>query len=467
MLYDSFFSRLMNHKHKTSDLAAGNYVEIANEKDVSYNNNTGFSRLFNRILDRYVFRNSTTTKTSVICTDVNRNNEDSGIIFDPYSSSNPIQSMILIEDDVNVEIADVFSIEFVIKLGLEGSFDRLFFKGNGSYSIYYDKSAGQCLLRLQKHEVGTIDLLYLKEYIDEIIHVVYTRDSTGRFCSYVNGNLINDVVGAMMFGNTINGLMIGNQMGNSSYNHTIYLFRLYNYALSNAEVIKLFNNSLAIDSIVPFYLSNASNNNISAITRLIIGKKYYLKTYVAGDDFTNCGGQNVSGSYFIATFDIPAVFTTSELIQVGNIFELKVSNVNKYYSLDSSGNGNHGILQGKVRLTSPQSIIYASVKKFLTNIASGVANKDITIEEGYYPIEIQFRNHNNINLTSCSCIYNPASDNINVFSAVTIKANSCYSHFVNTNLPFAPVNSNSSIMRFNASGNTLGLEITVVCRKKL
>lgn len=44
---------------------------------------------------------------------------------------------------------------------------------------------------------------------------------------------------------------------------------------------------------------------------LVVGTSYYIGSYVAGDDFTNVGGTNTQGTYFIATGTTPSVWTNA------------------------------------------------------------------------------------------------------------------------------------------------------------
>lgn len=46
---------------------------------------------------------------------------------------------------------------------------------------------------------------------------------------------------------------------------------------------------------------------------LVVGNYYQITTYIAGDDFSNVGGSNIQGSYFIATGDTPTVWNGSLL----------------------------------------------------------------------------------------------------------------------------------------------------------
>jgi hypothetical protein len=54
---------------------------------------------------------------------------------------------------------------------------------------------------------------------------------------------------------------------------------------------------------------------------LTSGNMYKIKTFVAGDDFSNIGGTNVSGTKFIATGTTPTTWTNSSVLyDVGNAF---------------------------------------------------------------------------------------------------------------------------------------------------
>ena len=56
---------------------------------------------------------------------------------------------------------------------------------------------------------------------------------------------------------------------------------------------------------------NAITQTAQTVGPLVIGTEYYITTYVAGDDFTNVGGTNVSGTYFVATGTTPTTWTNA------------------------------------------------------------------------------------------------------------------------------------------------------------
>lgn len=55
---------------------------------------------------------------------------------------------------------------------------------------------------------------------------------------------------------------------------------------------------------------------INSIGSLIVGRKYQIATYVAGDDFVNVGGTNVTGNVFTATGTTPTNWTNWSTLAV-------------------------------------------------------------------------------------------------------------------------------------------------------
>lgn len=67
---------------------------------------------------------------------------------------------------------------------------------------------------------------------------------------------------------------------------------------------------------------NAVAQTSQASGALVIGTSYYITTYVAGDDFTNVGGTNTAGTYFIATGTTPTSWASgSSLINKTERYE--------------------------------------------------------------------------------------------------------------------------------------------------
>ena len=65
-----------------------------------------------------------------------------------------------------------------------------------------------------------------------------------------------------------------------------------------------------------FRLIDLGYYEIIPTDNLIIGMRYWIQNYEAGDDFTSVGGENVSGTDFIATAETPAVWTHGSVLRI-------------------------------------------------------------------------------------------------------------------------------------------------------
>lgn len=120
---------------------------------------------------------------------------------------------------------------------------------------------------------------------------------------------------------------------------SILFLAIYNRALSASDVLDLYNNG------IHFSDKWGSQTPITSGT-LETGKNYIIDTYVAGDDFTNVGGTNVSGSEFTATGTTPTTWTnSSSLRRTGATLALESPNIQPSPGqwLDSSTNKLHAL----------------------------------------------------------------------------------------------------------------------------
>lgn len=69
------------------------------------------------------------------------------------------------------------------------------------------------------------------------------------------------------------------------------------------------------------HLRQEQNDPTQTSGVLVIGTEYKILLFVAGDDFANVGGSNVTGSVFTATGDTPAVWTNSSQLAKGIFIE--------------------------------------------------------------------------------------------------------------------------------------------------
>jgi len=153
------------------------------------------------------------------------------------------------------------------------------------------------------------------------------------------------------------------------------------------------------------------------------------------------------------------------IIQLGCIMELRGESAGNTTILDSSGNGFHGTVSGNLYLIELQNIQKIWTGNFTTNIAVGVANRDLAIPAGYMIETITLRNNTAGSITNFQAILNPASWNQTLISGKTIATGLTveYSTLADRNVD----NVNNMILRFYCSGNGAGgIDIMVLLRRK-
>jgi len=156
-------------------------------------------------------------------------------------------------------------------------------------------------------------------------HLVITRGTSPKL--YLNGaemaTTLNEISGKIF---TFTGVkLFGDSPHYASFNGKFYFSNFYNYALTQAEVTERWNNGQPHLYVEPYATRDASNTVLTSGT-LVIGKRYILKTFVSGDDFTNVatvlsGTINTTGCVFIAKATTPTTWTnSSEVMSEGLTF---------------------------------------------------------------------------------------------------------------------------------------------------
>jgi len=116
---------------------------------------------------------------------------------------------------------------------------------------------------------------------------------------------------------------------------------------------------------IPFKYIGASQTALTSGT-LIAGKQYIIDTFVAGDNFVNVGGTNVTGNAFIATGTTPTTWTnSSSLRQIGCVLQLEQPGIGHNQWLDNSGNELHGAVSGAL----PTNLPADDVERFRHTVA--------------------------------------------------------------------------------------------------
>jgi hypothetical protein len=136
-------------------------------------------------------------------------------------------------------------------------------------------------------------------------------------------------------------------MGNSATRTagTVHHAYTFNRALTAAEVLHDYRNGPKLEWFDPTGVSPASQTALTSGT-LVVGKEYTIDTFVAGDDFANVGGTNVSGNTFVATGTTPTTWTnSSSLRRTGITWGIMPEGMQPApgQCLDFSGHGNHAM----------------------------------------------------------------------------------------------------------------------------
>ena len=183
---------------------------------------------------------------------------------------------------------------------------------------------GWVLLRiLNKYRFGinNLDTTVNESEVAGINSVVgFSVDKTDVVRMYAGGKEFTYSAQPNISGETIStssDCLIGHNISPAGYfNGDISKILLFNLALSETEV-KEFSSGAPMSY---KYLGASQTNLTSGV--LIVRKQYIIDTFVAGDDFTNVGGTNVTGNTFISTGTTPTTWTNgSSLRQIGCVLQ--------------------------------------------------------------------------------------------------------------------------------------------------
>jgi len=332
----------------------------------------------------------------------NWGNQQGGMIFDG------VNDYVSIPDDDNLSFVDSpFSIEAFVKL-TDATSANIVSKGTGpsgtrEYILSTD-TADKLIFVLFNPGSATgnyIGRIYNTSLQDgKWYHIVGTSDGTTSasgiklYVQAINVDGTNFNSGTFT---GMNNLNVPLHFGYYAYTNVFSkvqsaYIRLFNRALTQAEVTKLYGNGLGGE--LEFADKGASQTALTSGT-LTIGKRYIIDTFETGDDFTNAatvesGTINTDGCVFICEATTPTTWTnSSSLRQLGNVGEWK--NFGRIGVLDASGNGLHGTTSG-----SPISLdaelgkeIYKDVKLAMT---TGEYTLTSIVPKGYKIKSIYFKN---------------------------------------------------------------------------
>ena len=173
---------------------------------------------------------------------------------------------------------------------------------------------------------------------------VVTRETAaiaGSFALYVNGYLHESIAIPAGTPPTATNTGILNIMGRGDlgvrYESTTHFAATYNRALTAAEVLDLYRNGIAAKH------RKAAQTALTSGT-LVAGQEYTIDTFVAGDDFANVGGTNVTGNVFAATGTTPTTWTNSSSLRAtGGTLILEPEGIQPVQWLDAGANRLHAM----------------------------------------------------------------------------------------------------------------------------
>lgn len=267
-----------------------------------------------------------------------------GYIFDGVND----YAVVTTNDNLNFGTGD-FTIEVYFVLNSTPADTKwILAKGTGGtsrpgYSILVNSS--NSLSVVMQDTTTTTDLATVVQTIvvGTLYHLVAVFDRDANLTVYINGISVktadisarNTAVGNGSWNMVIGGY----SSGGDNISVTFYMVRFFNRALTSAEVANYYNNNRP-DQYDKKYADRGANNTALTSGTLTIGKRYRLKDFIAGDDFTNVGAaSNADGVEFIATGTTPTTWTNlSEVVQIGCTAEFLPHNAGRLGWIDSSSN---------------------------------------------------------------------------------------------------------------------------------
>lgn len=259
----------------------------------------------------------------------------------------------------SIKSIDTSNAQFLIQKGKEDNtpFWRLYLRNSDPYARF---SVSDVSTTIEINSAPT-------NYIDGNEHFVIGVRDGDNVLLYADGDLIQSVSGA-------SGIDVDNNevvnIGRQAYGATPE----YVYSNSQSGIRYAFNRALtaaeakAFSSGAPIPFADIGADNVEQTSgTLEIGKRYRLKDFIAGDDFSNIGATNEDGNEFIATGTTPTTWTNSSIIvQIGGVLNLEQSGIGHNQWLDNSGNENHGAVTGAVPINLETNHVEKVVKKTVT-----------------------------------------------------------------------------------------------------
>jgi hypothetical protein len=191
---------------------------------------------------------------------------------------------------------------------------------------------------------------------------------------YINGKLVQEVIHAQQFSVAsapITSVSVGDISSAQFFKGEMHEVQVFNHALNNNEVSDISNGkSLGFAGYGPSG---------------VVGKKYRITSFQAGDDFTNVGAAtNATGVEFVATGTTPTTWSNSSgVLQIGMVLDLNGFGMSPTVWFDHSGNTYNGTINGAARI-NPLGLAADKILS-LTNLptsASGLASGRVWNDSG-------------------------------------------------------------------------------------
>jgi len=271
------------------------------------------------------------------------------------------------------------------------------------------------------NNLRTQSLRAINDGMHHCVGVTYngSLDSTG-VSMYIDGDLTPQTV---LFNNLSGSLLtafpfnVGARNSVEKYSYgsgAIYKCLLFNLVLTETEV-KAFSSGAP----VPFKYIGASQTALTSGT-LIVGKQYIIDTFVAGDNFVNVGGTNVTGNTFVATGITPTTWTnSSSLRRIGAVLQLENDSIMNGQWLNK--NPNLPLVSGTVNGALTTNLPTNHKEQFiqLVNMTDDTAWLSV-VPANYILNYIVFEG---TNANACIVDLGTTTGNSDVFSQQTIVAN--------------------------------------------
>lgn len=206
------------------------------------------------------------------------------------------------------------------------------------------------------------------------VRIAVTHDgATSTAKIYINGKLVKEATHTNQFSVSsvpITSASIGDVSSTQFFKGEIYGVKIFNRVLTADEISKISNGQML------GFAGYGPSGVVATSGNLVVGKRYRITNFQAGDDFTNVGAaSNATGVEFVATGTTPTAWSNSSgVLQIGMVLDLNGFGMSPTVWFDHSGNPYNGTISGAARI-NPLGLAADKILS-LTNLptsASGLA----------------------------------------------------------------------------------------------